>query len=69
MTHITEKMTFGLAIEAMKRGERVRRGSWTTVDSIFIENGYIYTYASGSVVKQVSLNVDNILADDWYVVK
>lgn len=59
-------MSFGLAIEAMKRGHSVARSSWDKGD-------FIVLYGNGDILYNDRFmweaDHEDMLADDWYIVE
>ena len=63
-------MTFGMAVEAMKRGKRVARRVWTNDGKwVFLRNGSSIAmyFASGNALPWVATTAD-VLAEDWSIV-
>lgn len=58
---------FGYAMEALKRGEKVSRGSWVdqTLESV---EGVVYKITGTSRRKTTTLAVEDLMAEDWFVV-
>lgn len=56
----TDGMTFGLALEAMRRGQTVTRKSWpASTMALYLQDGQIF----GAMVRFADM-----LADDWKIV-
>lgn len=65
----TDGLTFGLAIEALKRGERVARSSWdSNTWLILTSNRIIKAFTDGSMSFGVQVSNDELFAEDWYIV-
>ena len=65
----TDGLTFGLAIEALKLGERVARSSWdSNTWLILTSNRIIKAFTDGSMSFGVQVSNDELFAEDWYIV-
>ena len=65
----TDGLTFGLAIEALKLGERVARSSWdSNTWLILTSNRIIKAFTDGSMSFNVQVSIDELFAEDWYIV-
>ena len=65
----TDGLTFGLAIEALKRGERVARNGWdSNTWLILTSNRIIKAFTDGSMSFGVQVSNDELFAEDWYIV-
>ena len=64
----TDGLTFGLAIEALKRGERVARNGWdSNTWLILTSNRIIKAFTDGSMSFNVQVSNDELFAEDWYI--
>ena len=65
----TDGLTFGLAIEALKLGERVARNGWdSNTWLILTSNRIIKAFTDGSMSFGVQVSNDELFAEDWYIV-
>ena len=65
----TDGLTFGLAIEALKLGKRVARSSWdSNTWLILTSNRIIKAFTDGSMSFNVQVSIDELFAEDWYIV-
>lgn len=64
----TDGLTFGLAIEALKLGERVARNGWdSNTWLILTSNRIIKAFTDGSMSFGVQVSNDELFAEDWYI--
>ena len=64
-------MNFGEALDAMKRGEKVKRKTWRDPKCLYIDkDGVIICYDDSLEDEKISVALmtsDSILANDWYI--
>lgn len=58
---------FGYAVEALKNGDKVSRGSWID-QSLESVDGVVYKVTATSRRKISTLSFDDMMAEDWFVV-
>ncbi len=67
-----DSMTFGFAVEAMRKGCKVTRrewgGEWIALCSPNTDSAYFYMFTRDDQVVRWVPGDDDILADDWRVV-